>query len=172
MKRILTLAAILLLVSAFCGCGRFSKPSNDPGGAARTPLPSEGVLVPSRTEAAGETNSVRFEDGKLAGSAFNWNYFSAKAAANLPAELKLITVEAGAEKSMDISFAGGAFTVKTEGGEQSYSHLVKLDSAEGVYWVLTEDGALTAEKFFAGVQPESCIGLITENGVAIFAESN
>ena len=158
MKRMIcVLLAALMLLSAGCGNGGTSQN----GGSSGTPKTADGNEY---------DNSVVFVDGKLKGTDFNWQYFTAKIESGRGGEVTVAVTEKGKTRVFAISYDGSSFTLVEEETVCFYDHLVSFESGGRSFAVLTDDGELTADKLFGGKAPSSVDpGDSFADGIVIFA---
>ena len=114
---LIMLSALLLLAA---GCGK-----RVTGSSSGTPDLHEVQTADGKNY----DNSVRFVDGELRGSSFNWDYFVTKADAGYAGDVKLVVTEGGADKIYEISYSGGSFSVSVDGALGIYSRLARFEAA-------------------------------------------
>lgn len=170
---LIILAAALLLTA---GCGKKgsgeSGPTPTPGDAAR---PTQYVVQTADWD--NYDNSVKFVDGKLAGSSFNWDYFYGKAKAGYAADLMISVSENGAERTLELSYANGTYSLSEEGSVGIFGRLAEFEAelssgAEARFFVLTDAAELTASDYFGGAMPENAApGFENAKGIVVFVKN-
>lgn len=158
MKRILcAIFAAAMLFSVGCGKNKDNSPANS-----------------GKTQTADGTNydnTVTFVDGKLDGTDFNWQYFSAKVESGRGGEIGVVITENGTARTVGIRYDGKSFTVTDGEVVFFFDHLVSFEAAGRSFSVLTDDEGMTAEKFFGSASPSSLkVGDSNSNGFVVFVK--
>lgn len=166
--------AVALAAMMFCGCfgsgGKTVSPSPTPAGQAAN--------TPHAAQPGDYDNSVTVTDGRLEGSAFNWEFFLGKSGAGRAAEITLISTVNGVKEEMLLTGGTGSFTLKRASGETTFTYLLSFTAdfegesvSHAELCVLTDDPDLTAEAFFGGAVPtDARIGDVTEHGVVVYTD--
>ena len=143
MKRVLCIVfAAMLLMAVGCGKGKSQTSANS--GNVQT------------ADGKDYDDSVVFVDGKLTGSAFNWDYFYAKAASGRGGDVSLVITQNGKTRTVAVRFDGKSYTVTDGDVVVFFDHLVSFDASGRTFFVLTDDEGMTADKFFGNASPASC----------------
>lgn len=172
-KTLCLIAAALMLIAA--GCSK--KPSGGTAaptvGASQNPsITQDQGADPSQSGATYDrSKAVVFENGEVSGT-FNWDYFTAKAAAGIAGSVDIVRVDADGEKHWVLEFTGAGFKLTGEGIEAQFARMMTDTVGSGeetkVISILTSSQTLTVDEFAEGFDRLPDICEVTEQGAVVY----
>lgn len=120
--------------------------------------PHVSYTEPRIADGSERDDSVVIADGVLSGSAFNWDFFTKRAEANLAAKVTVIARADGGEKRYLISYSGGSFSSDDGESTVNFRRLSVFDAEfkDGTYLVgvLSDRAIASLGELFGEEVPE------------------